>query len=99
MAVATHALTVDLADVFGGDPAGVTVAVKLASPRLIHPVGNPSETVVPSTATKQTDADGVAVFDLAPSSAVGDYVVNIGAFKRTITMPASDARLSELMDA
>ena len=94
----THTLTVDLATITGQDVAGIKVRVSMANPRLIYPVGQPSKTIIPTELHKLTNADGVAEFELLPSSQVGDYRVMVGAFSRVITMPEADTRLSALMD-
>lgn len=92
----TYQLTVDLAGFTGEDLPNVQVSVEMATPRLVYPLGAPTETLLPTKEHRVTDADGVALFDLLPSSQVGDYVVRVGSYDRTITMPARDVRLSEL---
>ena len=96
-AFTAHELVIDFADAFGGDPAGVTVTVELAEPRLVFPVNG--QTIYPTTRIEHTDTDGIARFNLLPSAAVGDYRIAFGGFERVVTMPDRDARLSELADA
>ena len=99
MALTTHTLTVDLADIFGGEPAGVRIEIELDNPRLVYPLGNPSETAYPTKQSKLSDANGRATFELAASEQVGNYKATIGdALPRVFTMPAEDSRLSALGD-
>ncbi len=92
----TYTLTVDIATITGGDVPCVLVEVSLADPRLIYPLGTPTQTMYPTLQREQTDSAGVAQFQLLPSSLVGNYKVTIGDYSRTITMPPADARLSSL---
>ena len=94
----TYELTVDLATITGEDSPAVLVSVAMAEPQLVYPLGAPTETLYPSIVHSTTDAAGSAVFDLLPSSLVGNYCVTIGKYMRKITMPNADARLSTLGD-
>ncbi len=102
MAIQHHVLTVDLTTVEGRSPERTEVEVSLVDRRLIYPLGSGPETLLPAAQRKFTDADGVATFDLLPSSRVGKYRVvlstSAGTYEREIEMPAADARLSELGD-
>lgn len=99
MANTLYNLTVDLSNITGEPAVGVTVNVRLASPQLIQPIGSVLETLYPSAHSGETGENGEVVFALLPSSLVGDYTVTIGDFKRTVTMPENDVRLSELGEA
>ncbi len=93
-----YALAVDLVGIDGGGVPGVAVAVELVDARLIYPLGSPpnQETLIPVQQNGHTDADGIVVFTLLPSSVTGRYRATIGGFSRMFDMPARDARLSTL---
>ena len=102
MPVNTSTLTIEVARINGEDFAGVTAAIQLMDPMLAQ-AGNPTETVLPSTLTRTTDAQGVINIELIPSSIVGRYQVTLSAegtdmYTKQFDMPASDARLSGLPD-
>ena len=110
MALSTYVLTVDLVNFQAADVEGIAVGVAMAEPRLIFPIKENNsdtspETLYPTTLSAVTDGTGQANFRLMPSagtsdqSAVGNYIITIGSFTRTITMPASNAILSALGDA
>ena len=94
-----YELTVDLLTIDRRDLAAMAVEVALETPRLVYPLGMPTETLIPSKLEALTNAQGIATFNLLPSSLVGNYTVTVGSFSRVIAMPAVDARLSELPDA
>ena len=94
----TRTLTVDLVDIAGLDIAGIHVTVELAEPRLVYPVGQApgTETLFPDLLTRTSDVQGLAAFELLPSSVAGAYKVTIGGYCREILMPDRDVRLSQL---
>ena len=96
MLTPTYTLTVDLATLTGADVPGINISVELADPRLIYPLGIPTETLYPTAVNATTDIDGVAQFSLLPSSEVGDYRIQVGGYERIITMPGRDIRFSEI---
>jgi len=98
MTIPTYTLTVDLAEITGRDAPNVTVEIGMADPRLVYPLGAPARTLFPTTLSATTNAQGIATFTLLPSSVTGLYVVTIGGFPRTISMPDEDTRLSQLPD-
>ena len=102
MAIETHTLTVDLADLSGVDIASAVVSVGLASPAL-GVAGTPeTETIFPLVETQKTNAEGICTFELIPWQSRA-YRVTIkagsGSYSRDVLMPEKDARLSELPDA
>ena len=106
----TYELTVDLVDIAGMDTPGIFVSVEQEDPRLVYPIGAdaPShETLYPKRQEATTDETGTARFRLLPSNKpgvdpaealAGSYVVRIGNYKRRITMPDHNVRLSNLGD-
>ena len=93
----TYILTIHLVGIDGRPATNVSITVSVACPDgLIYPVGPQSETFIPTTKQIVTDAQGAAEIDLLPSKIVGKYRIEIGATERKITMPESDALLSEL---
>lgn len=95
-AINAHILTISLIGINGENIAGVVVQISLADPELIYPLGMPTETLYPADQYAVTDENGVAEFSLLPSENVGDYLVVIGPYNLTITMPANDVSFSEL---
>ena len=107
MALITRQLKVDLVDIQGRPVTSIAVGVSLVNQDIAFPVKDSDgdttpETFYPTTASGVTDSNGEATFNLMPSEAVGaqlgvgDYVVTVGSFSRTITMPNMDVVLSEL---
>ena len=94
----TYKLTIDLAGIDGQPVQGVTVSVELAENALVYPLGTPTETLLPTVEQSVTNAQGIAKFNLLPSSEVGNYIVTVGGLPREIEMPARDVRLSALGD-
>ena len=92
----THTLTIDLVAFDGTSPGSVNCSVELVEDRLVFPLGDPTETVLPEVVHGVTNAEGIARFSLLPSSQLGPYKVTVGKFERVIEMPAQDVRLSSL---
>lgn len=93
----TYQLTVDLAGVTGQDLPGISVEIAPASSRPVYPVG--SEIIFPQPQSRTTDDNGVATFDLLPSSRVGNYIFRLGSYRREFTMPERDANFGDLVSS
>ena len=110
MALATYTLTIDLVNIQAGGVEGVSVGVALESQNIVYPIVESSadtntQILYPTTLSGSTGENGIHTFTLMPSSdyndqpGVGNYVVTVGSYTRTITMPASNVRLADIGDA
>ena len=95
-ALNAYTLTISLIGINGKNVANILVQISLATPELVCPIGDPPETLFPAVQYSTTNENGIAVFNLLPSSLVGKYKVEIGGYEKKITMPESDVRFSEL---
>ncbi len=100
MALTAYPLTIETVGLDGQDLPEVTVQVELQDPELAR-AGMPPETIVPLPIDGiQTDAQGVLIVNLLPSSIVGNYLITLGgSYPRVVQMPAQAARLSDLNEA
>ena len=94
----SHTLTISLVNIGGKNVANILVQVSLTDPELIYPLGMPTETLFPTVQHLTTNENGIAVFNLLPSSQVGNYNVLVGSYQRQITMPDSDVRFEDIRD-
>ena len=94
-----HTLAISIVGINGKNVANILIQVHLTEEWLLYPINIPTETLFPTVLSATTDANGIARFNLLPSSDVGNYKVRVGSYERTITMPANDVRFSELPDA
>ena len=95
-ALTAYTLTISLINLSGENIPNIMVQVSLVDPKLIYPLNMPTETLYPTDQYAVTNENGVVEFNLLPSADVGNYLIVIGPYKRTITMPSRDVRFSEL---
>ena len=95
MPITAYTLTIEVAMLTGEDFADVPIVISLNDERLYNG-GTPTETVLPHTIDRTSNALGIATTQLIPSSIVGTYHIQIGEYDRLFNMPAANSRLSAL---